>query len=491
MARSRQSTIASQQTSESYNAALPDGWMWIRLPELVDELESGSRPKGGVRGINDGVPSIGGEHLAENGRFDFTNIRYVPEEFASKMARGWIKQSDVLIVKDGATTGKTSFVEKTFPFAKALLNEHVFRVRGKPERIEQAYLFRFLSSQIGQTMIDSAFRGSAQGRINQTFVDAVTLPLPPLPQQRRIVARIESLFAESRTARDALERVPTLLKRFRQSILASAFRGDLTERDPNDEPASTLLERIRAERVGATLGGRPMRGCPQQRGIGQPHRVAPTVAPAPDTPDLPELPAGWAWVRLGEYADYITKGESPKWQGYDYVEKGVPFVRSENVLWGELKYSTAVKIPEKFHQKLVRSQLQPSDVLINLVGASIGRSAIVPKELERANINQAVGLIRLNKSLSPEYLMHLLISPFIQDVIHGEKADVARANFGLDDLRVLRIPLAPLAEQRRIVAKIELLFAQADAIERAVTIARQRADKVDQAILARAFRGEL
>jgi type I restriction enzyme S subunit len=470
---SRQSTVNSRQSPdlEMSDAPydLPDGWTWTTIGEACAVNPTMQWPEGFTK--NKPVHFVPMSAVDGN-----TGTIVSPEPRAiSEVWKGYKRFQDGDVIFARITpcmeNGKAAI-------AKNLLNgiglgSTEYHVLRPSENVLAEWIYHFVRQPSFRNEAARAMTGTAgQLRVPADFVKQTSIPLPPFPEQLRIVARIESLFAESRTARDALERVPTLLKRFRQSILASAFRGELTERDPNDEPASKLLERIRGEK---TNEGR--------RKTEEPGSL--------DTSDLSELPIGWCWARLGEYADYITKGESPKWQGYDYVEKGVPFVRSENVLWGELKYSTAVKIPERFHQKLLRSQLKPSDVLINLVGASIGRSAIVPIELERANINQAVGLIRLNKSLSPEYLMHLLISPFIQDVIHGEKADVARANFGLDDLRALRIPLAPLAEQRRIVAKIESLFAQADAIERAVVIAQQRADKIDQSILARAFRGEL
>ena len=108
---------------------LPEGWRWLSLGDLLISLESGSRPKGGAVGITTGVPSLSAEHITQYGTFDFSSLRFVPREFYEQMTRGHIKRSDILIVKDGATTGKTAFVDDTFPFDEAVGNEHVFLCR--------------------------------------------------------------------------------------------------------------------------------------------------------------------------------------------------------------------------------------------------------------------------------------------------------------------------------------------------------------------------
>jgi type I restriction enzyme S subunit len=131
---------------------LPKGWIEVPLSEILISLESGSRPKGGVRGIKEGIPSIGGEHLNERGGFNLDKIKYVPKNFAEKMTKGKIKKKDILIVKDGATTGKVSFVDNSFPFNDAVINEHVFICRTFSD-INSKYVFRFLFSEKGQKRI--------------------------------------------------------------------------------------------------------------------------------------------------------------------------------------------------------------------------------------------------------------------------------------------------------------------------------------------------
>ena len=111
------------------NDSIPDSWKWIPLEKLISSLESGNRPKGGVKKYESGIPSIGGEHLDNKGGFNFTKIKFVPNKFYEKLSKGIIQENDILIVKDGATTGKISFVDNNFPFKQACVNEHVFILR--------------------------------------------------------------------------------------------------------------------------------------------------------------------------------------------------------------------------------------------------------------------------------------------------------------------------------------------------------------------------
>ncbi len=170
--------------------------MWTPIKNILLSLESGVRPKGGVKNIIQGIPSIGGEHLLYNGGFDFNNIRYIPVDFYEKMTRGKIQPKDVLVVKDGATTGKTAYVPDTFPFAKSAVNEHVFIMRVFKDHINAKYLFFWMMSPYGQKCVNENFQGTAQGGINSSFIENSKIPLPPLPEQHRIVAKIEELFTK-------------------------------------------------------------------------------------------------------------------------------------------------------------------------------------------------------------------------------------------------------------------------------------------------------
>ncbi|WP_321422674.1 restriction endonuclease subunit S [uncultured Methanobacterium sp.] len=163
----------------------------IKLSGILDTIENGNRPKGGIKDLDEGVPSLGGEHLTKLGGFNFKKLRLVSQEYYYSLKRGKIKQNDVLIVKDGATTGKVSFVDEDFPFQEAAVNEHVFILRGKKDLIHPKFLFYHIFSPFGQLQIMKNFRGAAIGGINTQFVKNYYIYLPSLKNQMKIVEIME------------------------------------------------------------------------------------------------------------------------------------------------------------------------------------------------------------------------------------------------------------------------------------------------------------
>jgi len=166
----------------------------ISLFEALSTLETGSRPKGCVAGINQGAISLGGEQIGADGRMNLLKVPYVPMEFFKNAKKGFINDRDVLICKDGALTGKPCIVNfSLFPQKEVMTNEHVFILRGNNELIKQGFLFYTLRSDKAQEQIKKlAYNKSVQPRLNIQHIKSIQIPLPSLEEQQKIVDELDS-----------------------------------------------------------------------------------------------------------------------------------------------------------------------------------------------------------------------------------------------------------------------------------------------------------
>ncbi len=206
----------------------------LQLSDALETLENGSRPKGGIKEIGQGIPSLGGEHLDGDGGFKLETVGLIPEGFYRRLTRGKIKKGDVLLVKDGATTGKVSIVRDDFPFKVAAVNEHIFILRGKKDVVDQRFLYYHLQSQWGQRQISASFHGAAIGGINTQFAKKYTVLLPPLSRQKEIAETLDQVRATRILRVQADETTESILS----AVFYSVFRAYL-----DDTPSHIELEK--------------------------------------------------------------------------------------------------------------------------------------------------------------------------------------------------------------------------------------------------------
>ena len=196
----------------------------VPLSEWVEVLESGSRPKGGIKDDKGDVPSLGAEHLSDDGSFNFIKVKRIPFDFYEGLKKGKIASDDILIVKDGATTGKVSFVNGDFPFQDAAINEHIFRLSVDARKADPRFVFRYLQSPLGQMEIMKDFRGATVGGIGRTFLEKVSLPNIGREEQQRIAAILDKADGIRRKRKDTLLMADDLLKSFfRKSFFGSGI----------------------------------------------------------------------------------------------------------------------------------------------------------------------------------------------------------------------------------------------------------------------------
>lgn len=462
------------------STALPQNWVMKSLRELLVSFESGSRPKGGVKGIKSGVPSLGGEHLDPNGGFKFQKIKYVPEAFAAKMTRGRIRPRDILVVKDGATTGKTSFVESSFPYAEAVINEHVFLCRCK-EGVEPKYVFYFLYSVEGNRQILEDFRGAAQGGISQRFAEIVNVPLAPLEQQKHIVAEIEKQFSRLDEAVANLRRVKANLKRYKASVLKAAVEGRLVEteaeiahREGRDyETGEQLLERILETR---------RKEWKEKARYKEPN--------SPDASGLPKIPEGWTWVTLESIARVIDPNPSHRMP--KYVASGIPFISSENFVGEEtIDFRIGKQVSgETLRQQREKFSIEKGDFVLSRIG-TIGKTRFLPVGKDYCLSHALVVIKVFSGKVHKEWLRRAISSDTILSQVREGVQSVGVPDLGMAKIRNFNVPLPPTVEQGRIAEEIDRRLSLLSETERQVDANLQRADHLRQSILALAFFGDM
>lgn len=250
---------------------------------------------------------------------------------------------------------------------------------------------------------------------------------------------------------ELLATAPDGVARLRELILTLAVQGKLVPQDPNDEPASVLLEQIRLEKDHLIAQGTIKRD-----------KSLPPIS----ADEMPfELPGGWRWVRLNGLLKKIGAGSTPLGGKEVYVPSGVKFLRSQNV-WNEgLRLAGVAFIKAETHAKMIGTVVQPCDLLFNITGASIGRCAVVPEKFDEANVSQHVVIVRPVTSLINAFLHKVLVSRHVQQTVRDVQVGVSREGLSIAKLGQFLIPIPPLAEQSRIVTRVEELMRLCDALE--------------------------
>jgi type I restriction enzyme S subunit len=250
---------------------------------------------------------------------------------------------------------------------------------------------------------------------------------------------------------DLMVTAPQGVAKLRELILSLAVRGKLVEQRRNDEPATVVIQQVKQEKINQIAAGLIKR---------DKSRLAITEDELPY-----ELPSGWQWIRLGELLTKIGAGSTPLGGREVYTAKGVKFLRSQNVWNGGLVLNGVARIPQAVHERMSGTKVVAGDLLFNITGASIGRCALVPDEFDEANVSQHVTIIRTALASIRQFLHLVLISPHVQQTVMDVQVGVSREGLSIGKLGQFVIPLPPLAEQARIVARVEELMQLCDALE--------------------------
>jgi len=271
----------------------------------------------------------------------------------------------------------------------------------------------------------------------------------------------ERLLAHYHEIADA----PDAIGRLRRFILDLAVRGKLVPQDPKDEPTSELLKRIAKEKARA----------------GFKHVVSPLGGA-----EIPfDLPIGWSWSRIGEVCAKTGSGSTPRGGKEVYKDSGVPFLRSQNIYNDGLRLNDVAYIDQQTHSRMSGTKVLPGDLLLNITGGSIGRCCRIPDDFKEGNVSQHVAIIRTAVSGTEDFLHRLILSPYFQAFIIDEQTGAGRGGLPKNRMDQIAVALPPLAEQQRIVAKIDELMALCDRLEAARAAREAKRDRLSAASLAR------
>lgn len=250
---------------------------------------------------------------------------------------------------------------------------------------------------------------------------------------------------------DFIARSPGGVALLRKLVLEFAVRGKLVSQDPKDEPASALLERLMREKVQQ-----------EKEEKTKPGKALPEIKEE-ETPY--GLPKGWRWVRLGNITSAITKGSTPTTYGYNFVPSGINFIKVENIEKNQVIADSITQfITPEAHSFFKRSQLEDGDILFSIAG-TIGEICKVGPDILPANINQALAIIRGTSSVFLQDYLIICLNSFISDQVNNRARGGAMYNVSLGDLKELSLPLPPISEQFRIVARVQELMAVLDRLE--------------------------
>ncbi|GFM33720.1 restriction endonuclease subunit S [Desulfovibrio subterraneus] len=466
---------------------IPNGWAWASIEQvsqlnpkhpkaIEDNTEISFVPMASISDITGEIVASeirtlgsvrkGYTHFCD-GDVLFAKITPCMENGKSAVASG---------MRNGMACGSTEFF--------------VFR----PEGIVPEFLHRFLRQHSFRKEAEYQMTGAVgQQRVPRSYLESYKLPLPPLNEQRRIADKIDALQAKSRRTREALETVKPLLEKFRQSVLAAAFRGDLTaewrKQNPNMEPASRLLERIRAERrvrwEEAELAKMQAKGVKPKNDKWKEKYEEP--APV-DTEGLPELPEGWCWASTSESCAIVVDCHN---KTAPYKEDGIPLIRTTNVRNGKINLSATMFVDEPTYQYWSRRCIPlPGDIIFTRE-APMCEVGMIPEEVMLC-MGQRMMLLRADdNNLRKNFLLYALQAPHIIEFAQRVGVGMGVKHLRVRDVENLPIPLAPIAEQKQLEIILTRTIELHEKLLEIVEGTSSPLNNLDQSILAKAFRGEL
>jgi len=472
---------------------LPRGWRRLALGEVGRWFGGGTPSKANpLFWTNGNIPWVSPKDMKCALITDSQD--HITEDAVAQSATNLVEAGSVLIVV------RSGILQHTLPVAVAqrqvALNQDLKAVKPR-ENVRSDYLALALKSFERDILHTCTKTGTTVQSLELPVFLRFEIPIAPLPEQRRIVAEIEKQFTRLEAGLAALRRVQANLKRYRAAVLKAACEGrlvpteaELTAKNAKSTKAKTdSLSAFSAVNTppyetGQALLARILTGR-RKNWTGRGKYKGPT---APDTAKLPPLPEGWTWATFGQLC--LVQGGFA-FKSSDYVKEGVPLVRISNLVNGRVQVAEdTVFLPQSLAESNRDFLLRRGDVLIAMSGATTGKMATMEEDIP-ALLNQRVGRCMLSSAeLSNAKFISFLVMQISAKVLKNAYG-AAQPNISPSEIEEMPVPLPPLAEQTRIVAEVERRLSVVEEMEAVVRASLQRAVRLRQSILQKAFKGQL
>lgn len=455
-------------TDEEKPFELPQGWELVRFGDAIEVINGRAYKRHEM--LDKGTPLLRVGNLFTSNEWYYSDLELEENKY--------IDNGDLIYA------WSASFGPFIWNGGRVIYHYHIWKLDiFDRQSLAKEYLYNYLAAATEK--IKASGNGIAMIHMTKERMEQLILPIPPINEQQRIAERVTQLMAlcdqleqqsyqqldahnqlvdallatltQSQNADELASNWQRLAAHFdtlftteysidalKQTILQLAVMGKLVKQDPNDEPASELLKRIAAEKDALVKAGKIKKQKP--------------LPPISDDEKPFELPEGWSIERVGNLVSKLGSGSTPRGGQNAYVSAGIPFLRSQNIWNDGIKTDDIAYIDDETHKTMANTVVFPNDVLLNITGASLGRSTIFPETLVEANVSQHVTIIRLCEAKMVKYFHLSVMSPMFQKLVWNRQVGMAIEGLSKKVLEMFEFPLPPIAEQARIVEKVNQLF---------------------------------
>lgn len=474
-----QNSPSPEKTKEGYQ--LPKGWRWVTFGDVAESMKNGIyKPASSY--ADDGLACLRMYNIGD-GKIVWRDIKRMRLS-ENEIQEYELLPGDILVnrVNSRELVGKSVAIPTGLE--RCVFESKNIRVRIRRDLVSPEFVSYRLLSAGSRYFTQNAQQVVGMASISQPQVARFPLPLPPLPEQRRIVAEIEKQFTRLEAGVAALRRVQANLKRYRAAVLKAACEGRLvpTEAELHRqqktgnrklETGEQLLQLILTER--------------RKRWSGRGQYNEPV---APDTANLPSLPEGWTWATADQLTDEnraitygVIKLGAP-------VPDGVHVLRSSDVRHLRLDLQDVKRVSPEIAGEYQRTFLKGGEVLITVRG-TLGGVVVAPAECAGFNISREVAMLAMVQPAAAKITAIFIGSAPLQRWLLQRAKGIAYTGINIETLKELPVPLPPQAEQSRIVSEVECRLSVVEELESVVAANLQRASRLRQSILQKAFSGEL